>query len=102
MLVKENHKTLLRRIESVFNAPSLYEAEFDKAQETTCGHGRVEMRTLACTFDLPRRFTGFAGVRQVIRAGVPIGAEGRPQKKRQAKPRGGVRHDQPSSFGSRR
>ena len=46
---------------------NLYEAEFDKAQEVSRGHGRVEGRTLVCTFDLPRRFTAFAGVRQIFR-----------------------------------
>ncbi len=67
MLVKENHPLLLRRLESVFTAPSLYEAEFDCATQSTVGHGRREERTLQCTYDLPRRFTGFTGVRQAFR-----------------------------------
>lgn len=67
MIVKENHKCLLQRIRSVFDAPSLYEAEFDRTEQTNCGHGRVELRRLSCTYDLPRYFTGFAGVRQVFR-----------------------------------
>ena len=67
MPVKGNHSSLLRRIQSVFNAPSLYEAEFDRSEEQSVGHGRVETRRLWCTFDLPRHFTGFAGVRQIFR-----------------------------------
>ena len=67
MLVKKNHPLLLRRLESVFAAPGLYEAEFDCATHTNVGHGRRETRTLQCTYDLPRRFTGFAGVRQAFR-----------------------------------
>ena len=67
MLVKENHPLLLRRLESLFTYPGLYEAEFDSTIQTNCGHGRVEKRALLCTYDLPRFFTGFAGVRQVFR-----------------------------------
>jgi predicted transposase YbfD/YdcC len=74
MLVKKNHPLLLHRLESVFAAAILYEAEFDCATHTHVGHGRRETRTLQCTYDLPRRrngafrrFTGFAGVRQAFR-----------------------------------
>ena len=67
MIVKENHPVLLKRIQSVFDAPSLYEAEFDKAVQSNRGHGREEVRRMSCTYDLPRFFTGFAGVRQVFR-----------------------------------
>lgn len=67
MMVKENHPNLLKKIASVFSAPSLYEAEFDTATVSNRGHGREEVRTLGCTYDLPRHFTGFAGVRQIFR-----------------------------------
>ncbi len=67
MLVKQNHPLLLRRLESVFTAPSLYEAQFECATHTSAGHGRREERRLQCTYDLPRFFTGFAGVRQAFR-----------------------------------
>lgn len=67
MIVKQNHRTLRHRIESVFTAPGLYEAEFDCFEKTDRAHGRTETRRLSCTYDLPRRFTGFAGVRQVFR-----------------------------------
>jgi len=67
MPVKENHRRLLRKIRSIFDAPSLYEAEFDRCEHTDKGHGREEVRRLCCTYDVPRKFTGFAGVRQVYR-----------------------------------
>ena len=67
MIVKQNHRTLLHRIESVFAAPGLYQAEFDRHEVTNRSHGRTETRRLSCTYDLPRHFTGFAGVRQVFR-----------------------------------
>ncbi len=67
MIVKENHSRLLRRLESVFAAPGLYGAEFASAIQTHRGHGRHERRFLQCTYDLPRLFTGFAGVRQAFR-----------------------------------
>lgn len=67
MVVKENHPLLLRRLESLFAHPGLYEAEFDRATQTNRGHGREETRFLHCTYDLPRFFTGFAGVRQAFR-----------------------------------
>ena len=68
MTVKENHPTLLKKLQSVFAGPSLYEAEFDTAVARNMGHGREEVRSLSCTYDLPRHFTGFAGVRQIFRA----------------------------------
>jgi predicted transposase YbfD/YdcC len=67
MIVKDNHATLRTKIESVFAAPGLYEAEFDCFEDIHRAHGRTETRRLSCTYDLPRHFTGFAGVRQVFR-----------------------------------
>ncbi len=67
MPVKQNHPILLRKIASVFECPGLYEAQFEEASTTESGHGRTEVRRLRCTLDLPRHFTGFAGVRQVYR-----------------------------------
>ena len=67
MPVKENHPCLLRKIRSIFDTPSLYEAEFDRCKHEDEAHGRKEVRRLSCTYDVPRKFTGFAGVRQVYR-----------------------------------
>lgn len=69
MIVKDNHATLRKKIESVFAAPGLYEAEFDRDEMTSqkALHGRLETRRLSCTYDLPRHFTGFPGVRQIFR-----------------------------------
>lgn len=66
MPVKGNPRTLLAKIQSVFDHPSLYEAQFTQAVCVNKGHGRIEVRRLRCTDALPRRFTGFAGVRQVF------------------------------------
>ena len=66
MTVKGNHLLVLKRIMSVFQGACLYEAEFDKSEQVSTGHGRLETRRLRCTFDLPRFFTGFAGVRQIF------------------------------------
>lgn len=67
MVVKQNHPLLLRRLESLFTGPGLYEAEFECSTQSSVGHGRLETRCLQCTYDVPRLFTGFAGVRQVFR-----------------------------------
>jgi predicted transposase YbfD/YdcC len=67
MPVKGNHSCLLSKLRSVFDFPGLYEAQFEEATTTERGHGRTEVRRLRCTYDLPRHFTGFAGVRQAYR-----------------------------------
>ena len=67
MVVKNNHPLLRKKIEGFFNSPTLYEAEFHRATETVRGRGRVETRALVTSDDLPRGFTGFAGVRQLFR-----------------------------------
>lgn len=66
MVVKGNHPTLQTKLQSLFACPALYEAEFDEAVTLNRGHGRVERRRLRLTYDLPRFFTGFAGVRQAF------------------------------------
>jgi predicted transposase YbfD/YdcC len=66
MTVKNNHPLLRKKIAGFFNSPTLYEAEFHRATETARGRGRVETRTLVTSDDLPRGFTGFAGVRQLL------------------------------------
>lgn len=65
MPVKDNHRTLLRKIEGFFKSPNLYQAEFEESIQHSKGHGRIETRRLVVSEDLPRGFTGFAGVRQL-------------------------------------
>ena len=65
MPVKNNHPLLHRKIEGFFKSPNLYEAEFEESVQTNRGHGRLEVRRLRISDDLPRGFTGFAGVRQL-------------------------------------
>ena len=67
MIIKANHKTLLAKVQGFFDSPNLYQAEFSRHQEISLGHGRIEKRTLWISHDLPPRFTGFAGVRQLFR-----------------------------------
>jgi predicted transposase YbfD/YdcC len=68
MVVKDNHPLLRKKIQGFFDSPTLYEAEFHRATLTTTGgRGRVETRAMVTSADLPRGFTGFAGVRQLFR-----------------------------------
>ena len=67
MIIKANHKTLLAKVQGFFESPNLYHAEFSRHQELSQGHGRIEKRTLWISHDMPPRFTGFAGVRQLFR-----------------------------------
>lgn len=67
MIIKANHKTLLAKVKGFFASPNLYQAEFGCHQALSLGHGRIEKRTLWISHDMPARFTGFAGVRQLFR-----------------------------------
>jgi len=68
MQVKDNHPTLRKKIASFFRNPALYQAEFAHAGVTELKRrGRVETRSLQVSDDVPRGFTGFAGVRQLFR-----------------------------------
>ena len=67
MVVKDNHPLLRKKIEGFFASPTLYEAEFHRATQTTQQRGRVETRAMVTSDDLPRGFTGFPGVRQLFR-----------------------------------
>ncbi len=66
MIVKDNHKTLHRKLQCFFAGPSLFEARLDRALTREVGHGRVEERRLVVSTDVPRGYTGFAGVAQVF------------------------------------
>jgi hypothetical protein len=67
MVVKDNHPTLRKKIAQFFAHPGLQEAELYRASEKTNRRGRVETRSIIVSDDVPRGFTGFAGVRQVFR-----------------------------------
>lgn len=68
MLVKDNHRTLRRKLACFFAAPDLFGAEFSRAQTREVSRGRVEVRRLVVSSSLaePERFTGFCGVQQVF------------------------------------
>ena len=67
MVVKDNHKTLHRKLKVFFNGPCLFDAELASTQTCESGHSRLETRQLACSGDLPAGFTGFTDVAQVFR-----------------------------------
>ena len=66
MIVKDNHKTLHRKLQCFFAGPSLFEACLDRALTRQVGHGRVEERRLVVSADIPAGYTGFTGVAQVF------------------------------------
>lgn len=66
MIVKDNHKTLHRKLQCFFAGPSLFEARLDRALGREAGHGRIEERRLLISADVPAGYTGFAGVAQVF------------------------------------
>jgi predicted transposase YbfD/YdcC len=67
MVVKDNHKTLHRKLKVFFDGPCLFEAEIASHQSSNSKHGRLETRQLSCSDDLPARYTGFSDVQQVFR-----------------------------------
>jgi hypothetical protein len=66
MVVKDNHKTLRRKLECFFASGSLFEAEFVLAQQRQTCRGRVETRRVLASANVPEQYTGFCGVRQVF------------------------------------
>jgi hypothetical protein len=67
MLVKDNHKTLHRKLQGFFAGPCLFEAEIRSHQTQDGAHGRLEVRQLSSSDDLPAGYTGFPDVAQVFR-----------------------------------
>lgn len=67
MVVKDNHKTLHRKLKVFFHGPCLFEAELASSETCESGHSRLETRHLSCSKDLPAGYTGFADVHQVFR-----------------------------------
>ena len=69
MPVKENHKTLYKKMACFFNNPAsatLFEAQFRTAEEVTEKRGRIEVRTIKVSAQMPQKYTGFAGMQQVF------------------------------------
>lgn len=67
MIVKDNHKTLHRKLKVFFGGPCLFDAELDTHHSHGSEHGRLEARQLTCSDDLPEGYSGFAGVQQAFR-----------------------------------
>ena len=66
MIVKDNHKTLHRKLQCFFASPTLFEARLERALVREVGHGPIEERRLVVSADVPPGYTGFAGVAQVF------------------------------------
>ena len=66
MVVKNNHKLLFAKIARFFAGSCLFGAEFTRTHTHEDARGRVETRTLTLSSDLPRNYTGFAGVQQLF------------------------------------
>ena len=66
MIVKDNHKTLHRKLQCFFASPTLFEARLDRALVREVGHGRIAERRLVVSADVPQGYTGFVGVAQVF------------------------------------
>jgi predicted transposase YbfD/YdcC len=66
MVVKKNHKTLFAKLARFFAGSCLFAAEFTRASTCEDARGRVETRVLVASSDLPRHYTGFAGVQQLF------------------------------------
>lgn len=66
MPVKDNHALLKKKIASFFASPALFEARLHRAQETTRGHGRLEVRDLTASADVPVGYLGFPSIAQVF------------------------------------
>jgi len=67
MLVKDNHKTLHRKLAVFFDGTCLFDATLHPSQTQEGGHGRIETRRIESSDDLPEGYTGFTDVAQVFR-----------------------------------
>jgi predicted transposase YbfD/YdcC len=67
MVVKDNHKTLHRKLKVFFDGPCLFDAQITSHQTCEGEHGRLETRQLSRSDDLPAHYTGFTDVQQVFR-----------------------------------
>lgn len=67
MLVKDNHKTLHRKLKVFFDGTCLFNATLHPTQTQEGEHGRIETRRLLSSTDLPEGFTGFPEVAQAFR-----------------------------------
>lgn len=66
MVVKNNHKTLQKKLHAFFSGSCLFGAEFAHATEQNAAHGRIETRCILTSSDLPKDYTGFPGVMQAF------------------------------------
>jgi predicted transposase YbfD/YdcC len=67
MIVKDNHKTLRRKLKVFFDGPCLFNAQLHPSRTQEGAHGRLEVRTLHSSDDLPAGYTGFTDVQQIFR-----------------------------------
>src|SRR5579871_2574981 len=67
MMVKDNHKTLHRKLKVFFDGPCLFDAQLHPSVTREGAHGRLEVRALHSSDDLPAGYTGFKDVQQIFR-----------------------------------
>lgn len=67
MIVKDNHKTLHRKLKVFFDGACLFDAQIRSEQTLNSAHSRLETRQLSCSKDLPADYTGFTDAQQAFR-----------------------------------
>jgi predicted transposase YbfD/YdcC len=66
LIVKDNHKTLHHKIARFFASPTLFEPELRRARSSEVSHGRIEVRRLVVSADVPLGYLSFPHVAQVF------------------------------------
>ncbi len=67
MIVKDNQRTLHRKIERFFASPTLFEPTLHTACTHDKGHGRWEERTLVASANVPVGYLDFPHIGQIFR-----------------------------------
>ncbi len=66
MLVKNNHPILHRKLRCFFASPNLFEPVLHRASSSDLSHGRVTVRRLVASADVPAGYLDFPHVAQVF------------------------------------
>ena len=67
MIVKDNHRSLHRKVERFFASPTLFEPTLHTASTYGKGHGRVEERKIVASGGVPAGYLDWPHVGQVFR-----------------------------------
>lgn len=66
MMVKDNHPILHRKIKRFFVSPTLFEPVLRRASTSELSHGRIAVRRLLASSDVPAGYLDFPQVAQVF------------------------------------